>query len=257
MIHETNESPRASRYLDQLEGARVTARVWAGDATVWDPDPSEIANRLGWLRAPAIFRSQLEELRLFADIVRDEGCDAVALLGMGGSSLAPETLAAIGRHGDAPRLVVLDTTHPSAVRRALHGLNPTRTLYIVSTKSGTTTETLTLFRTLFRQAAAALGDRVGERFAAITDPGSPLVGVAREHRFRRVFLNDPTFGGRYAALSLVGLVPAALLGVDLDQLLDDAEAMAASSLRTSPRAATKPRSSFPRISQASATGSSN
>ncbi|MCX6092581.1 MAG: glucose-6-phosphate isomerase, partial [Candidatus Bipolaricaulota bacterium] len=226
MIRTTPEPSRLPERLDQLDAADVVPRVWAGDHTVWGTHPAEIANRLGWLRAPETMREHLVSLRKFAAAVRGEGCDAVALLGMGGSSLAPETLANMSRVTDGPRLVVLDTTHPGAVRRAIDALDPARTFYIVSTKSGTTPETLALFRTFHRRAADALGkDVAGARFAAITDPGSPLVRLARDVGFRRVFLNDPTIGGRYSALSLVGLVPAALLGLDLDGLLDDARAM--------------------------------
>ncbi len=228
MIRSTPEPSRLAERLDQLDAANVVPRVWAGDYTVWGTHPAEIANRLGWLRAPETMREHLASLRKFAAAVRGEGCDAVALLGMGGSSLAPETLAATSPlGGDGPRLVVLDTTHPGAVRRAIDGLDPARTFYLVSTKSGTTTETLTLFRTFHRLAVEALGkDGAGARFAAITDPGSPLVRLAHDQGFRRVFLNDPTIGGRYSALSLVGLVPAALLGLDLDGLLDNARAVA-------------------------------
>ncbi len=227
MIRTTPEPSRLPERLDQLDAANVVPRVWAGDYTVWGTHPAEIANRLGWLRAPETMREHVASLRKFAAAVRGEGCDAVALLGMGGSSLAPETLASMSRVADGPRLVVLDTTHPGAVRRAIDALDPARTFYIVSTKSGTTPETLALFRTFHRRAVDALGkDGAGARFAAITDPGSPLVRLAHDVGFRRVFLNDPTIGGRYSALSLVGLVPAALLGLDLDGLLDDARAMA-------------------------------
>jgi hypothetical protein len=123
--------------------------------------------------------------------------------------------------------VVLDTTHPTTVARAMGRLDPRRTLFLVSTKSGTTPETLALFRLFYRRAEEVLGRAPGERFVAITDPGSPLVQRAAEHGFRRTFLNDPGFGGRYSALSLVGLVPAALLGLDVESLLDSGAAMAA------------------------------
>lgn len=227
MIHATRDSVAAARTLQALDAKRVVPRIWDGDHTVWNPKPAEIANRLGWLHAPRSMRTHVSSLGVFAERVRDEGCDAIALLGMGGSSLAPETLAAVCAPGHAPRLVVLDTTHPDPVGRALQELDPARTLYIVSTKSGTTTETLTLCDVFYQAAVARLGAAAGHRFVAITDPGSPLVELAQRRRFREVFLNDPSFGGRYAALSLVGLVPAALLGIDLDELLDSAEAMAA------------------------------
>ena len=227
MIRVGQEPQAFAPRLDQLDAANVIPRVWAGDYTVWETGPTEITNRLGWLRAPETMREHLVSLRKFATAVRGERCDAIALLGMGGSSLAPETLATMSRVADGPRLVVLDTTHPGAVRRAIDALDPARTFYIVSTKSGTTPETLALFRTFHRRAADALGkDGAGARFAAITDPGSPLVRLAHDVGFRRVFLNDPTIGGRYSALSLVGLVPAALLGLDLEELLDSARAIA-------------------------------
>lgn len=226
MIDATNDRA-ARRILDRLAEADVVRRIWAGDHTVWSQSPVEITNRLGWLRAPTGMREHLDSLRSFAAAVREEGCDAVALIGMGGSSLAPETLAAVQGASGAPRLVVLDSTHPTAVRRALDSLHPRRTFTLVSTKSGTTAETLAVFRAVYGHAAAALGASAGKRFAAITDPGSPLIDIARAHGFRRTFLNDPTVGGRYAALSLVGLVPAALLGLDLDSLLNSAQTMAA------------------------------
>ncbi len=222
----TPESRESCRRLDLLGANDIVRRVWAGDHTVWGNDPAEIANRLGWLRVAQSMREHIASLREFADTVRAE-CDAVALLGMGGSSLAPETLAKTAQRVEGPRLAVLDTTHPTTVRRTMSELAPQRTFYLVSTKSGTTTETLSLFRIFHRQAERALGRAsAGARFAAITDPGSRLVALARECGFRRVFLNDPTIGGRYSALSLVGLVPAALLGLDLGGLLDSAELMA-------------------------------
>ncbi len=228
LVRAMCEPSRLPERLDLLDEANVVPRIWAGDYTVWGTHPAEIVNRLGWLRAPETMREHLTSLRRFAAAVRGEDCDAVALIGMGGSTLAPETLASTGGRADGPRLVILDTTHPGAVRRAIDDLDPARTFYLVSTKSGTTTETLALFRAVYRRAADVLGqNEAGHRFAAITDPGSPLVRLAHEHGFRRVFLNDPTIGGRYAALSLVGLVPGALLGLDLDGLLDSARAMAA------------------------------
>lgn len=181
-------------------------------------------------------RELLGEVEVFARSVRAEGCDAVALLGMGGSSLAPETLAKIARRAVGPELLVLDTTHPTTIQRALDRIDPRKTLFLVSTKSGTTSETVSLFRIFYQHACESLGrDAAGGRFAAITDPGSPLVRLARESGFRKIFLNDPTFGGRYAALSLVGLVPAAVLGLNVEALLDSGAAMAA---RCGPKAPT-------------------
>jgi hypothetical protein len=155
---------------------------------------------------------------------------------MGGSSLAPGMFAKIlARQDGFARVRVLDSTHPVAVQRLLGELNLDKTLFLVSTKSGTTTETLTLFRYFYHHACVRSGESAaGRQFVAITDPGSPLVVVAQAHRFRHVFLNDSNLGGRYSALSLVGLVPAALFGADLESLLASAHEL---SERCSPDAA--------------------
>lgn len=228
MIRAIPEPRGLARCIERLATAGAVHRAWSGDYTLWGPRPDEIANRLGWLRLPQTMADHVGPLRHFADSVRSEGCDAVALLGMGGSSLAPETLARVLRSpAGSPRLIVLDTTHPDALRRLVEPLDVRRTLFIVSTKSGTTSETLSIFRYVYRLACDAVGDAAaGGRFVAITDPGSPLVELAQHHNFRHVFLNDPTIGGRYAALSLVGLVPAALLGLDIGELIESARSMA-------------------------------
>jgi len=228
MIRAIPEPRGLTRCIERLATAGAVRRAWSGNYTLWGPRPDEIANRLGWLRLPQTMADHVGPLRQFGESVRTEGCDAVALLGMGGSSLAPETLARVLRSpAGAPRLIVLDTTHPDALRRLVEPLDVRRTLFIVSTKSGTTSETLSIFRYVFRLACDAVGDAAaGGRFVAITDPGSSLVELAQHHNFRHIFLNDPTIGGRYAALSLVGLVPAALLGLDLDELLASARCMA-------------------------------
>jgi glucose-6-phosphate isomerase len=228
MIRAIPEPRGLTRRIEHLAATDAVRRAWSGDYTVWGPHPDEITNRLGWLRLPQTMAQHVGPLRHFAGSVRAEGCDAVALLGMGGSSLAPETLArTLCSPAGAPRLIVLDTTHPNALRRVAEPLDVRRTLFIVSTKSGTTSETLSLFRYVYRLTCDAVGDAAaGGRFVAITDPGSPLVELARQHGFRHVFLNNPAIGGRYAALSLVGLVPAALLGLDLNELLESARAMA-------------------------------
>ncbi len=227
MIRSTPEPRSFATRIGRLAAVDAVGRAWSGDYTLWGTRPDEIANRLGWLRAPQTMAEHLRPLRRFAESVRSDGIDTVALLGMGGSSLAPETLArTLGT--DGPRFVVLDTTHPGTIRRAAEGFALKRTLFLVSTKSGTTSETVSLFRTFHHRAVEELGEhRAGKHFVAITDPESPLVALAQGHGFRHTFLNDPTIGGRYSALSLVGLVPAALLGLDLDALLESAREMAA------------------------------
>ncbi len=212
------------RVWEELRQGRVMHRIWEHDHTVWKPDPAEIVNRLGWLRVAQEMRGTTGPLRDFARRLAAEGTTHVLLLGMGGSSLAPEvfrkTFGVAPGHLD---LTVLDTTDPDAVLARAEALDPARTLFLVSTKSGGTVETLSLFRFFYEHTAAALGrERAGARFAAVTDPGSSLADLARDHGFRHIFLSDPDIGGRYSALSPFGLVPAALLGADAELLLERA-----------------------------------
>lgn len=208
-----------------LASQKIMRRIWAHDHTVWNPDPREIENRLGWLVAPEVMEGQVTRLREFAATVRGEGFTDALLLGMGGSSLAPEALASIFGE-DAPkgslRLTIIDSTDPDCIRRRTGGLDLARTLVIVATKSGGTAETLSAFRYLYNAMKAAGVPKVGRHFIAITDPGSGLETLAGKYAFRETFLNDPTVGGRYAALTWFGLVPAALTGVAVDRLLDRA-----------------------------------
>jgi len=198
----------------------VVERLWARDTTLWapDPPPPELADRLGWLDLPDVSRDLLAEL----DALRRElpfWMTDLVLLGMGGSSLAPEVLArTLG--GEGIPLTLLDTTHPHAVRD-MEWLNPANTIFIVASKSGTTLETLSLFRH-FWSCVQEVSEEPGAHFVAITDPGSPLVELARARGFRAVFEARPDLGGRYSALSAFGLVPAALVGVDVAALLDSA-----------------------------------
>lgn len=205
-------------------------RLWDKDPTLWfDPPREGIANRLGWLDLPEQSRGGLEELTSFAAEVRTAGYRDVVLAGMGGSSLAPEVYAAtFGSAPEHPALAVLDSTHPQAVTRVGAAIDPASTLFLVSSKSGTTLETLSFFRYFWQQVEAVSAD-AGANFVAITDPGSSLAELAAERGFRRTFLANPDVGGRYSALSVFGLVPAALIGVDLGRLLASAAAMAAAS----------------------------
>jgi glucose-6-phosphate isomerase len=210
--------------LTRMGRERTIKRIWAKDHTAWKPEPTEIANRLGWLSIAAHLKTRVGLLQGFAGEVRGAGYTHALLLGMGGSSLAPavfrQTFGAGDRNLD---LAVLDSTHPDAVRAPLERLNPAKTLFIVSTKSGGTVETVSLFKTFFNHVQAKLGpERAGDHFACITDQGSGLQKMALENDFRMIFLNDPEIGGRYSALSYFGLMPAALVGVDLDRLLDRA-----------------------------------
>jgi glucose-6-phosphate isomerase len=199
-----------------VDRAELIDRIWERDPTVWTG--ADEAKWLGWLDEPRQMRERVGELAAFADAVADERLDAVVLLGMGGSSLAPEVLR---RTFGSSSFHVLDTTHPRAIRTLEAKIDLERTLFISASKSGSTLETRSHTDYFWQRA----GER-GERFIAITDPGSPLEVLAKQRRFRRCFAGEPTIGGRYSALSPFGIVPAALLGIDVDRLLANAEAMA-------------------------------
>lgn len=231
--------PAVAAALAEMSSQNVIKRIWDHDPTVWRQDPTEISNRLGWLHLPGSMASSVADLNSFAADLVNEGFSYVLLLGMGGSSLAPEVFARVfGLESEQPpdrpalRLEVLDSTHPDAVIAKARRFDPARTLYIVSTKSGGTVETFSFFRYFYNQAETILGKgQAGAHFAAITDPGSKLAEVAQACSFRRTFLNDPTIGGRYSALSYFGLAPAALVGVDVARLLAQAQTAAAACRR--------------------------
>jgi len=203
---------------------RILHRIWAHDFTVWKPVPTEISNRLGWLHTPEIMEEIVPHLNEFVAEIRKAGYKDALLLGMGGSSLAPRVfLKTFGRKEDYPRLSVLDTVDSGAIAAQSKLLDPADTLYIVSSKSGGTVETLSLMKYFYRNEVFSAGkEDAGNHFVAITDPKSPLEQIADHNHFRTKFLNDPNIGGRYSALSYFGLVPAALLGIDLVRLLDQA-----------------------------------
>jgi transaldolase/glucose-6-phosphate isomerase len=213
------EGPIAERFK-QAVAENVAQRIWSKDPTLWAPEGTpEIENRLGWLTISETMLEHAGELREFADQVVAEGYTDAALLGMGGSSLGPEVIRrSFGDIEGALRLHVLDSTDPEAVLELEEKLDLGKTLFVVSSKSGGTIETLSHFRYFFEKAG-----REGRHFVAITDPGSPLAALARENGFRRVFENDPNIGGRYSVLSYFGLVPAALMGVSVEALLHRAQ----------------------------------
>lgn len=198
-------------------------RLWSKDPTLWFPDiQPEITDRLGWLSLPEMMQDRLEGLVSFAEQVKDEGMNRVVLLGMGGSSLAPDVFQkTFGNTDGYPQLIVLDSTHPSAVISVEENLELKRTLFLVSSKSGTTLETLSLFRYFWIRMSQAV-ERPGWHFMAITDSGTPLHKLALEKGFRRVFEANPDVGGRYSAFTYFGMVPAALIGMDIQRLLDRA-----------------------------------
>jgi glucose-6-phosphate isomerase len=226
--------PEVSRALAELATLDVGRRLWARDPTLWSTDAAvqaTIANRLAWLDSPMAMPSRVAELTAFADEIQRDGITEIVLLGMGGSSLAAEVLAAtFGARPGRPRLTVLDTTDPGAIQVARARLPLERTLFIVASKSGTTTEMLVLykfFRAALEEPGAEKVEHPGAHFVAITDAGTPLERLATAAGFRRTFLGDPGIGGRFSALSYFGLVPAVLLGVDVAALIERAAAMAA------------------------------
>ncbi len=214
--------------LKALRDQSIIARIWSHDHSVWKPDPTEITNRLGWLHSPDVMRENIPEIISLVEAVKADGYTHALLLGMGGSSLAPEVFRFT--YGVKPGfldLAVSDSTDPGAVLEYANQLDPAKTLFIVSTKSGGTVETLSFFKYFYNLVSNSVGrNHAGEHFIAITDPGSSLEKMAGDLEFRKIFLNDPDIGGRYSVLSYFGLVPAALVGVDLRTLLDRAGRMA-------------------------------
>lgn len=221
--------PRVEDALRQLQKDDFARRLWAKDPSLWSADENvqkAIKQRLGWLTVTEAMAEHCDQLQAFAQEVREAGYQKAVLLGMGGSSLAPEVCRrTIDGAPGHPQLELLDTTDPQAILACERSLDPARTLFIVSSKSGTTPETVSLYAYFREKVRAAKGDRLGESFIAITDPGTPLERTARGDGFRRCFLNPTDVGGRFSALSYFGLVPAAVMGLDVAKLLDRAEAM--------------------------------
>jgi transaldolase/glucose-6-phosphate isomerase len=220
-------APQVDRQLANWTDAKASSRIWRGDPSFWPKaNPADVRTRLGWLGLPTTEREELDRLRSFAQEVRNEGIQEVLLLGMGGSSLAPQVFAATFGPGMlSPKLRVLDSTHPDAVRAARTRLDLAHTLFVVSSKSGTTLEPNAFLEYFWEELRKASIDPA-PRFVAITDPGTPLEALAKKRGFRQTFLADPNVGGRYSALTLFGLVPAALLGADVGGILVRARQMA-------------------------------
>ncbi len=213
-----------TRHLIELQRGGFLARLRDRKIDLWKPDPAHqtvAANRLGWLDVLSLMNTHAAHLTTWARDMRSR-FDAFALLGMGGSSLAPEVIARVAAAPrDAARFAMLDSTNPDAVAAFAGRFDGAKTLYLVSSKSGGTIETRSHAELFWKRA----GGRPGQGFVAITDPGSPLARLATERGFAHVFLNAPDIGGRYAALSLVGLVPAVLLGLDARAIAERARAM--------------------------------
>ncbi len=205
--------------ISAIEADRIVQRIWDADHTVWSDDPTEISDRVGWLRVHDATLAECEEIARFARLTVGEGFEAVVLLGMGGSSLAPEVFAT-SFAAASPRLFVLDSTDPRQIAAAEAEFELEKALFVVSSKSGGTIETRSQLEYFWQKAPN------GRQFIAITDPGSELARIGEGRGFRRVFLNDPNIGGRYSALSYFGMVPAALCGIDIGAILRGAQGMA-------------------------------
>jgi RpiB/LacA/LacB family sugar-phosphate isomerase len=218
--------PAVEETLRFLEQHEFLDRLWVKDSTLWKGDAATVRNRLGWLTSPTIMRSHAEDIRTFADEIRRLQYSQVVLLGMGGSSLTGEVLnETFGSKMGFPDMLILDSTDPGAVKQTLDACNVGRALFVVSSKSGTTAETLAAYSFFRGQVETAASPRPGMQFVAITDPGRPLDKLATETGFRRTFLNPASIGGRFSALSFFGLVPAAMIGVDIKILLERAHGM--------------------------------
>lgn len=208
----------------ELAKKNILERIWQHDHTVWHTEPTEITNRLGWLHTPQNMAAEVARINQFVASVKADGFTEVMLLGMGGSSLAPELFAKIFG-SDGLKLRVLDSTDATAVKTYAETADLAHTLFIVSTKSGGTVETFSFFKYFYNRIADQAGAKqAGSQFVAITDPGSGLVDTAKKYHFRTIFENDPNIGGRYSVISFFGLVPAALVGVDVACLLERAQA---------------------------------
>ncbi|HEY6843589.1 MAG TPA: bifunctional transaldolase/phosoglucose isomerase, partial [Thermoanaerobaculia bacterium] len=223
--HLGPNQPAVDDAIKRAEKEKFVERIWNKDATLWKNDDAHkkiIGNALGWLTVAEMMSKYASQLRAFADAVRKD-FDAVVVLGMGGSSLCSEvTKRVFGKKAGYPELLVLDSTIPDAVRNLEQRLDLKRTLFMVASKSGTTTEPVMFHHYFYDRVKSVKGDKAGENFIAVTDPDTQLGKEAERDKFRKVFINPPDIGGRYSALSYFGMVPAAISGVDVEKLLDRA-----------------------------------
>ncbi|MGB2714111.1 MAG: hypothetical protein WBC51_08030 [Vicinamibacterales bacterium] len=222
----------AARLADRFLHDRVATRIWSRDPQVWRADPGSdaarsIATRLGWLDLPNTMKSELDRISRLAESVRNARFDTVYLLGMGGSSLCAEVIQSVfGGVKGCPRLIVLDTTDDQTIATVARRATPSRTLFVVASKSGGTVEVTSMERYFWKWMFDAVGPEAGQHFIAITDGGTPLETLASTRGYREIFVNPSDIGGRFSALSLFGLVPAALIGVSHRDLLAAGAVMA-------------------------------
>lgn len=214
--------------IEKLKNQDAVKRLWEKDATLWKTEEAHtkiINNSLGWLTVARMMKERVGELNEFAKEICDAGFNHIVLLGMGGSSLCPEVFRrTFGRQEGFPELLVLDTTDPDTIADVESGIDLSKTLFIVASKSGTTIEPLSFYKYFFNRVKS-VKENAGENFVAITDPGTLMEKMATEDKFRKIFINPPDIGGRYSALSYFGMLPAALMGLNVDELLSRALVM--------------------------------
>lgn len=223
-------APAVEQTLQSLAARSASQMLWARKGSLWSSDPTvigDIEDRLGWLDLPRSMRLEVPRLKALALELAERQIERAVLLGMGGSSLAPEVLYEVfGVEPGGVELVVLDATDPAQIRRVDASSDLSRTVFLASSKSGTTAETRTLLEYFSARMRDTVGDRWTEHFIVISDPGTPLIALAKESGFLASYAAAPDVGGRYSALTLFGLVPGALIGMDCDRLLVTAKSMA-------------------------------
>ncbi len=224
---QTAVSKNIQEWLEKIARLSYVRRIWEKDASLWTKDPAgrkEAGSRLGWLTCVKKMKEEAGTLSSFSEEVRAQGFSHVVLLGMGGSSLASEVFQTVfgGRPG-YPALVVLDSTDPARIQDIENKIDIQKSLFIVSSKSGGTIELVSLFKYFFEKVKSFKNEKAGEHFAAITDPGTPLEELGKRLGFRRIFPAPEDVGGRFSALTYFGLVPASLIGVDVQKILESAE----------------------------------
>ncbi|MDP2303800.1 MAG: glucose-6-phosphate isomerase [Ignavibacteria bacterium] len=211
--------------LHTWQSKKYNSRIWQKDATIWKEDPkehAELANRLGWLELPVSMKNYSVSFKSFADEVKND-FSHVLLLGMGGSSLCPEVLAkTFGPIEGYPKLAIVDTTHPAVIKKIEKEYDFKKTLFLLASKSGGTAETMSFFYRFYDLLSKQI-ENPGENFVALTDPNTSLEKLAKEKNFRKIFYTPSEVGGRYSALTPFGLVPAALIGIDIEKFLFNAE----------------------------------
>jgi len=206
--------------LDTMRRDNIIARIWAKDYTVWKPAPDEITNRLGWLDAPAETLEKINYIRATLELFTSGRINDVVLLGMGGSSLAAEVFNKIfGSAAGYPQLHIMDTTDPVLISQLTQHLDLGKTLFLVCSKSGTTLEIISLFHYFYNLTLEKMGSSASRHFIFITDKGSSLKELSKILSLQHVFISDSNIGGRYSALSMPGIIPAAIIGVDVEILL--------------------------------------